>query len=345
MPICKDIESYYCVIKPIQKIQYPKMKAVVYTKYGERDVLKLIDIPKPTPKANEVLIKIHTTTVNRTDVGFRRGKPLIARLFAGLLKPKFNVLGSEFSGIIEAIGKDVNEYKKGDEVFGIEQDVFGAHTEYICLSADKAFALKPQNMNLEEAGSICEGLFLAQNYIKELDFKKVKSIMVNGATGSIGSAFIQLAKYHGARITATARVQHFDLVKSIGASEVIDYETADFTLQSEQFDMVMDAVGKSSFFACKRILKPDGIYFSTEFGPYYSNAWLPLTTKLFSKRQVKFPIPTVKKSDIEFYKKIIEEGHYQAIIDKKYTLETIQEAYKYVESEQKVGNVIISISD
>ncbi|MCX6149889.1 MAG: NAD(P)-dependent alcohol dehydrogenase [Ignavibacteriales bacterium] len=320
------------------------MKAIVYTKYGSPEVLQLADVEKPTPKDNEVLIKIFAITVNRTDCGFRKPEyPLIIRLVNGLFNPKRRILGTELAGEIEATGKDVKTFKPGDQVFGLSTSNFGAHAEYICLPEESSIATKPKNITYEEAAAICDGAYLALANIKKIDFKNTPKILINGASGSIGSAAVQLAKYFGAEITAVCTTNNFELVKSLGAMEVIDYTKEDFTKIGQLYDAVFDAVGKSSFFRCKKLLKPGGIYLSTDLGFLSQNIFLALLTPIFGGKKVLFPIPKVSKEDIVFFKELIEAGKYRAVIDRSYHLEEIVEATKYVETGQKTGNVVITI--
>jgi NADPH:quinone reductase-like Zn-dependent oxidoreductase len=319
------------------------MKAAVYERYGPPEVLQLKVVPQPIPKASEVLVKIKSTTVNRTDCGFRRPEYLIVRLIAGLFKPRKKILGSEFSGEIAAIGNTVSKFKVGEQVFGLSTYKFGCHAEYICISESASIALKPSAMSHEEAGAVCDGLMLAINYIEKINFKTHPRILINGASGSIGSAAVQLAKYYGAHITAVCNTQNLELLKSLGADEVIDYTTNDFTKTGKYYDVVLDAVGKSTYFQCKQILKPNGIYFSSELGPWSQNIFLALWTPIFSNKKVKFPIPKDNQTDIEFFKAIIEAGYYKAVIDRIYDLEQIVVATQYVETGQKTGNVVIQI--
>lgn len=323
------------------------MKAIVHTQYGPPEVLQLKDIPKPTPKENEVLIKIHATTVNRTDCGFRKPEyPVIIRLINGLFTPKNNTLGNELAGEIEAIGTAVTTFTPGEKVFGLSTYKFGAHAEYICLPEAGSITTKPVNMSYNEAAAVCDGLFLAMNLIRKIDFTTKPAILINGATGSIGSACVQLAKHYGAKkITAVCNSANFELVRSLGADETIDYTKEDFTNNGQLYDVVLDAVGKSSFFRCKKLLKPKGIYISTELGYLGQNIFLALLTPIMGGKQVKFPIPKDCKEDIILFKELIEAGEYKAVIDKIYPLEQIIEAVKYVESGQKIGNVVITLGD
>jgi NADPH:quinone reductase-like Zn-dependent oxidoreductase len=320
------------------------MKAVVYTRYGPPEVLRLQEVEKPVPKDDEVLIKIHATTVNRTDCGFRKPEyGLIVRLFNGLWRPHKNILGSELSGEIEAIGKDVEEFKRGDPVFGLTTGRFGAHAEYICLPEKSSITIKPANTSFEEAAAVCDGLMMAMTFIRKIDLRRAKTILVNGASGSIGSACVQLAKSYGVTITAVCNTKNIELVRSLGAEKVIDYTKDDFTRGDEGYDVVIDAVGKSSYFRCKRLLKPGGIYFSTDLGFLAQNIFLALWSPVFSSKKVKFTIPKAGKKDIEFFRELIEAGKYRAVIDRRYPLEQIVEATRYVETGQKTGNVVITI--
>ena len=319
------------------------MRAIVHTQYGPPEVLQLKEVEKPIPKNNEVLIRIRATTVNRTDCGFRRPEYFIVRLIAGLFKPKKTTLGNELAGDIEAIGSDVKTFKPGDAVFGLSAYNFGAHAEYICLPESGSLAIKPTNMSYGEAAAVCDGLMLGMNLIRKIDFKDTPKILVNGASGSIGSACVQLAKYRGGEITAVCTTKNFELIRSLGADTVIDYTKEDFTKTGQVYDVVLDAVGKSSFFKCQQIMKPGGIYFSTELGYLWQNVFLALFTPFLGGRKVKFPIPTDSKKDIVLFKELIETGKYKAVIDRTYRLEQIVEATKYVETEEKTGNVVITL--
>lgn len=320
------------------------MKASVYTIYGGPEVLEIKEVKKPSPKANEVLIKIHATTVNRNDCGFRKPEyQVIIRPINGLLKPKRTILGTELAGVVEAIGSDVQTFKPGDAVFGLSGWNFGTHAEYVCLPETASITIKPANMTFQEAAAVCDGAYLALNILRKIDFKVASNILINGASGSIGSAGVQLAKYFGAKVTAVCNTKSQELLKSLGADEVMDYTKEVFTKNGQQYDVVFDAVGKSSFFKCKNILKPKGIYFSTELGFLAQNIFLPMLTPLLGGKKVMFPMPKDSKEDIEFIKKLIEAGKYKAVIDRVYPLKEIVEAARYVETGQKTGNVVITI--
>ena len=319
------------------------MKAIVYTKYGPPEVLQLKEVEKPTPKENEVLIKIHATTINRTDCGFLRARPFFIRLFSGLTKPRNTILGNEFAGKIEAVGKDVTSFEVGDKVFGYNDVHFGAHAEYITTPEEGLLTTMPANMSYEEAAPITEGAHYALNNIREANIQSGQSILINGATGAIGSAAVQLVKYFGADVTAVCNTKNVALVKSLGADEVIDYTKEDFTKNGQTYDVVFDAVGKSSFRRCKALLKPGGIYMSTELGFFAQNPLLAMWTSKFGSKKVIFPIPKNRKEDVLLFKELIETGKYRPVIDRQYPLEQIVEATRYVETGQKTGNVVITV--
>lgn len=319
------------------------MRASVNIKYGSPEVLQIKEIAQPIPQADEVLVKIHATSVNRTDCGFRLPEYFIVRLISGIFKPRRQVLGSEFAGEISAIGEKVIRFKLGDAVFGLKPYKFGTHAEFVCVKEKGSIDFKPSNMTFEEAAAVCDGLMLAINYIRRIDFKKNKKILINGASGSIGSACVQLAKYYGGEVSAVANTKSLELVKSLGATRVIDYTKEDFTACEEIFDVVLDAVGKSSYYKCKKILKRGGIYYSSELGFMAQNIFLSIWTPFFSRRKVKFPIPKDNQEDVIFFKELIEGGHFRAVIDKTYPLEQIVEATKYVETGEKMGNVVIQV--
>jgi NADPH:quinone reductase-like Zn-dependent oxidoreductase len=319
------------------------MRAAIHTKYGPPEVVTLQEVKKPVPKSNEVLIRVSAATVNRTDCGFRSAEYFISRFFSGLFKPNNQILGNEFAGIIEAIGNDVKLFKIGDKVFGYNDAKFGAHAEYMTMIETDSIELMPHNVSFEEAAPILEGAHYAWCDIKAAKVNSGHRVLINGATGAIGSAAVQLVKNHGAYVVAVCNTQNVQLVKSLGADVVIDYTQQDFTQVNEQFDFVFDAVGKSSFSKCKRILKENGIYISTELGTRGANIYLALITPLLGGKKVLFPLPTISKQDVVFFKELVEHGKYKPVIDRYYNLEQIVDAYKYVETGQKTGNVVINI--
>lgn len=322
------------------------MKAAVYRRYGPPEVLRIEEMEKPVPGSTEVLIRVHATTVNRTDCGFRKPEyPLLIRPINGLFRPGKQILGSEFAGVIESTGKDVTSYRAGDRVFGLSASKFGAHAEYLVMPESGSLAIMPLKASFEEAAAVCDGLMLGINYIREIDFGTTHSILVNGASGSIGSACVQLAKMHGARITGVCDTRNLELVKSLGAERVIDYTKEDFTKDGHLYDGVIDAVGKSSFFKCRKLLRPGGFYFSTELGFLAQNIFLALLTPIFRGRRVGFPLPKDSREDIILFRELLEEGKYRAVIDRRYPLEEIVEATRYVESGQKAGSVVITLHE
>ncbi|MBC7388001.1 MAG: NAD(P)-dependent alcohol dehydrogenase [Opitutaceae bacterium] len=319
------------------------MRAIVYTRYGPPDVVKLTDITKPIPKNNELLIKVYASTVNRTDAGFRSAEYFISRFWTGLLRPKFQVLGCEFAGIVEEIGKSVTTFKKADKVFGFNDQTCGGHGEYLTIAETDSVTTMPDNVNFYEAVAITEGAHYALVDIRAAKIKNGQNVLVYGATGAIGSSAVQLLKHFGTKVTAVCNSKNVELVKSLGADVVIDYQTQKFTDSNERYDFIFDAVGKSSFGECKPLLTKKGIYISTELGKYGENIFFALFTPILGGKKVLFPIPTINKSDVIFLKELVERGEYKPLIDREYKLDQIVEAYIYVESGQKIGNVILKI--
>jgi len=320
------------------------MRAIVNTKYGPPEVVKLREVDKPEPKDNEVLIKVNATTVNRTDCGFRSAEYFISRFFSGLFRPKFKTLGNEFAGVIEAIGKNVTSFNIGDEVFGFSGIKFGAHAEYMTIAENEAITTMPGNLTFEEAAPITEGGHYALCDIRAANVKSGQNVLIYGASGAIGSAAVQLTKYFGAKVTAVCNTKNVELLQSLGADQVIDYTTQDFTKTGQLFDFVFDSVGKSSFGQCKPLLNKKGIYISTELGKKSENIFLALFTPILGGKKVLFPIPKISKEDVILLKELVESGQYKPVIDRKYSLEQIVEAYKYVETGQKTGNVVITMT-
>lgn len=319
------------------------MKAAVSTRYGSPDVLVVREVAKPQPKPNEILIRVHATTVNRTDVGMLRPHPFFARLFIGLLKPKRTVLGLDFAGVIETVGENATMFRPGERVFGMSPDLFGAHAHYLCLPETAPIAIMPEGLAYEEA-VVCEGAWYADTYLKRFAVTPGQSILIYGASGAIGIAAVQLAKSYGANVTAVAATRHLDRIQSLGADRVIDYTVQDFTQIDETFDFVLDAVGKSSYFKCRRLLKPDGVFAATDLGPWGQNVWLALWSSISGRKRVVFPTPKSGKAVVEFVRQRLEAGDLRAVIDRTYPLADIADAYRYVETEQKTGIVAISVS-
>lgn len=321
-----------------------KMKAAIYKQYGPPEIVQLKEIEKPVPKNDEVLIKVYAATVNRTDCGFRSAEYFIVRFFSGIFKPKNQILGNEFAGKIDAIGAEVSNFKIGDKVFGYNDETFGAHAEYMVMQANKPIAIMPEGITFETAAAITEGAHYALCDLKSAKIKHRQKILINGATGGIGSAAVQLSKHFGATVTAVCATAHIEKVKALGADVVIDYQREDFTKINDEFDIVFDAVGKSSFGKCKPILKKFGVYMSTELGYGSQNIFLALITPFLGGKKVLFPLPTIDKKDLEFLKELITSKQYLPLIDISFPLDEIVEAYRYVETGQKIGNVVITIA-
>ncbi|MEI6622652.1 MAG: NAD(P)-dependent alcohol dehydrogenase [Actinomycetes bacterium] len=326
------------------------MKAAVNTRYGPPTVVHIADVADPALQDNDVLIRVHVATVNRTDCGFRSGSPFIVRFFSGLTKPKLNILGTEFAGQVEAIGAGVTAFAVGDRVFGYSEDRFGAHAQYLTMPQDGPVATIPPNISYEQAAASTEASHYALASIKKAKVVSGHDVLVYGATGAIGSAAVQLLKTVGANVTAVCGPEHLDLVKSLGADRVIDRSAQDFTKDRAKYDLVFDAVGKSSFGRCKALLKPGGIYASTDLGPGAQNPVLAIVTPvfgitgMFGGKQAMLPIPPKYDQEMVLhFRSLIESGQFKPVIDRRYTLEQIVEAYTYVETGQKVGNVLLTI--
>jgi len=326
------------------------MRAVVYDKYGSPDVLRLEDVPRPVPKDDEVLVKVHATTVNRSDVHTREanrssGGPaiqLLSRSISGLRRPRQPILGSEFAGEVESIGAAVTEFAVGDKVFGTSSLRFGAHAEYMCVRASGRIALMPDGMSFEQAAPICDGALNALMCLKQADLRKGRTILIYGASGAIGTAGVQLARHFGADITAVCGTKNLELVRSLGADRVIDYMQEDFTKNGETYDVILDAVGKHSFKRSRDSLKPGGLYLPTDGLVNIVLAVMP--ARKGAKRVVFQMPPRIPKQDVLFLKQLVEAGEYRPVIDRCYPLEDVIEATKYVETQQKVGNVVLTVA-
>jgi NADPH:quinone reductase-like Zn-dependent oxidoreductase len=318
------------------------MRAVVHDRYGPPEVLRLEDVERPVPKEDEVLVRIHATTVNRTDTGFRSAEYFISRFFTGVRRPKWRIPGYELAGEVEAVGAAVSEFAVGDRVFGANAGRFGAHAEFVCVREAAPLAKMPNGVTFEEAAAVCDGAILALNSFRLADVGSGRRLLVYGASGSIGTAAVQLGKYLGAHVTAVCNTKNLELVRSLGADRVLDYMQEDFTKSGERYDVIFDAVGKHSFRRCRRSLVKGGTYLA-EGG--LENLMLVPLTRVIGDRRVRFAIPPrYRKDDVLLLKRLLEDGSYRAVIDRTYPLEQVVEATRYVETGQKTGNVVLTVT-
>jgi len=324
-----------------------KMKAVVYEKYGPPEVLQLKEVEKPTPKDNEVLIKVYATTVTKYDCWQRNstaptGFGLLMRIATGIRKPKQPILGTELAGEIEAVGKNVTLFRKGDQVFGYTGMSLGAYVEYICIPEDGVLAIKPANMTYEQAAAIQQGALTALFFLRKANIQSGQKILVFGASGGVGLSAVQLAKYFGAEVTGVCSTTKLELVKSMGADKVIDYTKEDFTKTGETYDIIFDTVGKSSVSRSKKSLKKEGFYLFTTFGlpKLFQILWLKMT----SNKKTFFGTLEETTEDLIFLRELIEAGKLKAVIDRRYPLEQAAEAHRYVETGQKKGQVVLTVA-
>lgn len=332
------------------------MRAIIYTEYGPPDVLHLKDVDKPAPKDNEVLVSVYAASVNYGDLIARNFKnitsrefhmplPLLlpARMSFGFSKPKVNILGSEFAGEVEATGKDVTRFKTGDRVFGYLGQRMGAYAEYICLPEDGSLAIMPDNMSYVEAAAIPYGAIMATSLLRKCNLQKGHKVLINGASGGIGSAAVQLAKYYGAEVTGVCGTPRLEYVKSLGADRVIDYTVEDFTQNGETYDLIFDVLGKSSYARCKNSLTDNGIYFLASFKmkPVFQMLW----TKIAGSKKVICAMASETPEDLVRIRGLIEAGEYKSIIHRCYPMEQAAEAHRYAESGHKQGSVIITLND
>jgi NADPH:quinone reductase-like Zn-dependent oxidoreductase len=324
------------------------VRAVVYDRYGPPEVLRIEDVERPVPQEDEVLVKIHATTVSRSDVHTREANrhsglvvSLLSRLVSGLRRPRQRILGREFAGEVEAVGAAVIEFAVGDHVFGLSGLRFGAHAEFMCIRETARIARMPAGMSFEDAAPICDGALNALMCLTPADIRKGRTILIYGASGSIGTAAVQLARYFGAAVTAVCSAKHLELVRSLGADRVIDYTQEDFTKNGQTYDVIFDAVGKRSFRQCRSSLKPGGLYLPTDG---FANVFLALMPSRKGAKRVVFPLPPRQtKKDVLFLKELIEAGKFRPVIDRRYAFEDVIEATRYVETQHKTGNVVLTI--
>jgi len=324
------------------------MKAVVYDTYGAPDVLRLEEVQRPVPKDDEVLVKIRAVAVTRADCATREANrrsglavTLLSRLISGIRRPKQPILGSELAGEIEAAGADVTAFAVGDQVFGSTGFRFGAHAEFTCIQESARITHMPAGMSFEEAAAVCDGGLNSLWCLRLAELRAGQRILIYGASGAIGTAGVQVAKYFGADVTAVCSTKNLELVRSLGADRVIDYTQEDFTRNGETYDVIFDAVGKQPFGRCRGSLKRGGAYLATDG---FRNLILALWTSRIGDKKVIFQIPPrYTQKDVLFLKELIEAGRYRAVIDRCYPLEDVVEATRYVETEQKTGNVVLTI--
>lgn len=321
------------------------MKASVRYEYGPVDTIQVLDIPIPEPKAGEIRIRVMATTVNRTDIGVLTGKPYLMRAFAGFPKPNKPVTGTDFAGVVDKLGEGVSGFQPGDRIWGLQDNGLGTHGEYACISVKTAHLPVPEGVDFATIVACAEAAHYAINFLNKVILKPGDHVLVNGGTGAIGSAAIQLLKSRDIQVTAVCHEIHVEKVRALGADRVIALEKEDFTKEKIEYDFVFDAVGKSRFSLCKPILKPGGIYISSELGPNWENLTLALTTPFFGDRKVIFPIPSNLLGSMKTIQDLFLQGKFKPLIDRTFTIDQAREAFVYVASGQKIGNVILDLSE
>lgn len=317
------------------------MRAVVYDRYGPPEVLRLEEVEQPVPKEDELLIRVHATTVNRTDSGLRSAEVFISRFFTGLRRPRQRILGMELAGVVETVGTAVTEFAVGDEVFGVKGS--GAHAEFVCMRESAPLARKPADLSFEQAAAACDGASLALACLRTAGLREGQRILIYGASGAVGTAAVQLARHFGADVTAVCNTKNVELVRSLGAGEVIDYTQDDFTRNGRTYDVIFDAVGKTSFRRCRHSLKPGGTFVDTDPGFMWHLLPLALLTRWIGDKKVALGITRYSKKDVLLLKELIEAGKYRPVIDRTYPLAQVVEATRYVETGQKTGNVVLTV--
>lgn len=321
------------------------MKAIIITRYGPPEVLQLQDVPKPTPKDNEVLIRNYAVSAGPADSAFRQGSPFLVRLIYGLRKPRIKILGAEIAGVVEAVGKDVTLFKIGDPVFGLTSANLGGYAEYLCVAETSTIVAKPEAMPYADAAGVTDGGATALTFLRDVaHLQPGQKILINGASGAVGAYAVQLARHYGADVTGVCSARNIELVKSLGAHRVIDYTRDDFTQKGQTYDVIFDAVGKSSFSQSKRALTKNGIYMTTV--PSLSIIFDVLRTAPFGGKKAKFTTAGLKqtKDNLNLLRNLYETGKIRSVIDRCYPLEQAVEAHRYVDSQRKRGNVILTFA-
>lgn len=318
------------------------MKASVRRTYGSPNQLKVERMEDPIPKDNEVLVKVHATTVNRTDCANLTAKPFIMRFVLGLVKPRKIIVGTDFAGEVVSIGKNVDSFPIGTKVFGFTDTGSASQAEYIATTTEHLFQI-PENINYKQAAASLEGAHYAYTFIHKVQIQSGQTVLIHGATGAIGSALLQFVRQFDVTITATCTAKNIELVKTLGADKVLDYTKEDFTEVQDRYDFIFDSVGKSTFGKCKSVLKEKGTYISSELGPYSQNLWYAALSFISGSKKVIFPVPYSKQKTTPYIMQMLEEGHFQPVIDREYALEDISKAYEYVLTGEKTGNVIINL--
>jgi len=320
----------------------PRMRAAVADRYGPPQVVRHGEVDMPSVGDDEVLVKVYAGTVNRTDCAYRTARPFFMRILTGLLRPRRQVLGTEFAGVVAAVGPAVTAFHGGDRVFGYHERG-GAHAEYLAVPADGMIATIPANVGVRVAAAGTEGAHYAWAFLRRAGISEGDDVLVHGAGGAIGSAAVQLLKSEGARVTSVGDTAHLDLLRDLGADRVIDRTTEDFTRDPHTYDAVFDAVGKSTFGRCRRLLAPGGVYLSAELGPWAQNLYLPLLTRFSRGPRVRFPFPTASQELARHLAGLMGSGQFRPVLDRSYPLAQIVEAYRYVETGRKTGSVIVEI--
>ena len=322
------------------------MKAAVSTRYGPAEVVHVVDdAPEPDVAADDLLVRVHFTTVNRTDCAYRRAYPFFIRAVSGWKRPKVDVWGTEYAGVVERVGPQVTRFTPGDRVFGYAEGRFGAHAELVAVAESALVATVPDGVDLRHAAAATEGAHYALSSIRRAGVQPGDRVLVHGATGAIGSAAVQLLADLGADVIATAPTAHVELVRGLGARRVVDFETEDFTAIDETVDVVLDLVGKSTFGACRPLLAPNGVYVSSDLGPWAQNVVLPFVTRLGRGRRTVFPLPIQTPEVLDHLRTRLASGAFTPLLDPAtYRLDDIVDAYRYVETGQKLGNVVLTVS-